>query len=70
MTTSTFLDEALGPKTIRTLTSHPKHSGVQLVIMLDQLQGEAERTLGTGGAVCAKRNRTRVPARAVSVGAL
>lgn len=42
----------LGAPTLEMLSDHARQAGVQLLLMIDQPQGELERTAGTGGVVC------------------
>lgn len=42
----------LGAATVRDLSEHTLRHGVRLVVMIDQPQGDLEKTVGTGGVVC------------------
>lgn len=42
----------LGATSLEQLSDYARLAGVWLVLMIDQTQGDLERTLGTGGAVC------------------
>jgi hypothetical protein len=42
----------LGAGQLRVLSEHARQAGVRLVLMIDQPQGDLERTAGTGGTVC------------------
>ncbi len=42
----------LGAATLAQLSDHARLAGTRLVLMIDQTQGDLEKTLGTGGAVC------------------
>lgn len=42
----------LGATTLQQLSDHARLAGVRLMLMIDQTQGDLEKTLGTGGAVC------------------
>jgi len=42
----------LGPVTMRVFSEHARNAGVRLVVMLDQPQGDIEKSVGLGGAVC------------------
>jgi hypothetical protein len=42
----------LDAATLQQLSDHARLAGVRLVLMIDQTQGDLEKTLGTGGAVC------------------
>jgi hypothetical protein len=42
----------LGAATLRDLSEQARHHGVRLVLMIDQPQGDLEKTAGTGGVVC------------------
>ncbi|SNT49687.1 hypothetical protein SAMN05421812_107239 [Asanoa hainanensis] len=42
----------LGARTLNRLSDHARRAGVRLVLMIDQPQGDLERSAGTGGAVC------------------
>lgn len=44
--------DRLGADTLETLSDQARQRGVQLVLMIDQPQGDLERIAGTGGAVC------------------
>jgi hypothetical protein len=44
--------DQLGAATLDMLAHQARHAGVRLLLMLDQPQGDVEKTLGTGGAVC------------------
>jgi hypothetical protein len=47
--------DRLGADTLETLSDHARQRRVQLVLMIDQPQGDLERLAGTGGAVCLMR---------------
>lgn len=47
--------DRLGTATTAMLADHTRTAGIRLVLMVDQPQGEMERTAGTGGAVCVMR---------------
>jgi hypothetical protein len=53
---ATFLAVAgadhLGADTLRVLSEQARHANVRLLLMIDQPQGDLEKTAGTGGAVC------------------
>jgi hypothetical protein len=42
----------LGAQTLTVLSDHARRADVRLVLMIDQPQGDLEKTAGTGGAVC------------------
>ncbi|MGH9153902.1 MAG: hypothetical protein ACRD03_16270 [Acidimicrobiales bacterium] len=42
----------LGATALEILSDHARNAGVRLVLLINQPQGDLERTLGTGGAVC------------------
>lgn len=42
----------LGVRALTDLSDHAARTGVRLVLMIDQPQGDVEKTVGTGGAVC------------------
>jgi len=42
----------LGAENLRVFADHARNARVRLVMMIDQPQGDLERTAGTGGAVC------------------
>jgi hypothetical protein len=42
----------LGASTLQALSEHARHAGVRLILMIDQPQGDLEKSAGTGGAVC------------------
>ncbi|MEU4191682.1 hypothetical protein AB0E69_07290 [Kribbella sp. NPDC026611] len=42
----------LGAETLRIFAEHARNAKVRLVLMIDQPQGDLEKTAGTGGAVC------------------
>lgn len=42
----------LGAEAVRIFSDHARNAGVRLVLMIDQPQGEMEKVVGTGGAVC------------------
>lgn len=42
----------LGAVELRTLSEHARGANVRLVMMIDQPQGDLEKSAGTGGAVC------------------
>ncbi|WP_043726198.1 hypothetical protein [Kutzneria sp. 744] len=42
----------LGAKTVQALSEHARHAGVRLILMIDQPQGDLEKSAGTGGVVC------------------
>lgn len=42
----------LGTDTLRALSDHTRQAGVRLMLLIDQPQGDLEKTVGTGGAVC------------------
>jgi hypothetical protein len=42
----------LGAVTLQQLSDHARLAGVELMLMIDQTQGDLEKTLGTGGVVC------------------
>ncbi|HEY3608106.1 MAG TPA: hypothetical protein VGL06_11430 [Pseudonocardiaceae bacterium] len=42
----------LGATAVRTLAEHARYAKVRLMLMIDQPQGDLEKVLGTGGAVC------------------
>ena len=42
----------LGTATLERLSDHARQSGVRLMLMIDQPQGDVEKLAGTGGAVC------------------
>lgn len=42
----------LGTDTLRALSDHARQAGVRLMLLIDQPQGDLEKTVGTGGAVC------------------
>jgi hypothetical protein len=44
--------DRLGVRTVETISDDARRAGVRLVVMIDQPQGDQEKTLGTGGAVC------------------
>lgn len=44
--------DQLGAAALERLSDHARQAGVQLMMMIDQPQGELERIAGTGGAVC------------------
>ena len=44
--------DQLGAATVDMLGDHAHQAGVRLLLMIDQPQGEVEKTAGTGGAVC------------------
>ncbi|NBH03703.1 hypothetical protein, partial [Amycolatopsis sp. SID8362] len=42
----------LGATTVQALSEHARHAGVRLILMIDQPQGDLEKSAGTGGVVC------------------
>ncbi|MGH3377718.1 MAG: hypothetical protein ACRDP6_23595 [Actinoallomurus sp.] len=42
----------LGAAAVHVLSEHARHTGVRLVLMIDQPQGDLEKSAGTGGVVC------------------
>ena len=42
----------LGASTLQALSEHARHANVRLILMIDQPQGDLEKSAGTGGAVC------------------
>lgn len=42
----------LGAATLQVLSEHARHAGVRLILMIDQPQGDLEKSAGTGGVVC------------------
>jgi hypothetical protein len=42
----------LGAAVLERLSGHARQAGVRLMLMIDQPQGDAEKLVGTGGAVC------------------
>jgi len=44
--------DSLGAATLQSLSEHARLAGVWLVLMIDQPQGDLEKTAGTGGMVC------------------
>jgi hypothetical protein len=42
----------LGAETLQIFADHARNAHVRLVLMIDQPQGDLEKTAGTGGAVC------------------
>ncbi len=42
----------LGAATVQALSEHARHAGVRLILMIDQPQGDLEKSAGTGGVVC------------------
>ncbi|GAA3431721.1 hypothetical protein [Kutzneria kofuensis] len=42
----------LGATTLQALSDHARHAGVRLILMIDQPQGDLEKSAGTGGVVC------------------
>lgn len=44
--------DQLGPVTMRVFSEHARNAGVRLVMMIDQPQGDIEKSVGLGGAVC------------------
>lgn len=42
----------LGASTLQALSDHARNAGVRLILMIDQPQGDLEKSAGTGGAVC------------------
>lgn len=44
--------DQLGAAALERLSDHARQAGVQLMVMIDQPQGDLERIAGTGGAVC------------------
>ncbi len=44
--------DRLGASTVAALSEQARAAGIRLVLFLDQPQGDIEKTVGTGGAVC------------------
>lgn len=44
--------DRLGANTVTALSEQARAAGIRLVLFLDQPQGDIEKTVGTGGAVC------------------
>ncbi|GAA1501115.1 hypothetical protein GCM10009827_009210 [Dactylosporangium maewongense] len=44
--------DRLGAATLEMLSDNARAAGIRLILMIDQPQGDIERTVGTGGAVC------------------
>jgi pSer/pThr/pTyr-binding forkhead associated (FHA) protein len=44
--------DQLGAQSLAILSDHSRRAGVRLMLMIDQPQGDLEKTVGTGGAVC------------------
>lgn len=44
--------DQLGAASLEMLSDHARHAGVRLLLMIDQPQGDMEKTVGTGGAAC------------------
>jgi hypothetical protein len=44
--------DRLGANTVAALSEQARAAGIRLVLFLDQPQGDIEKTVGTGGAVC------------------
>ena len=44
--------DQLGARVLAVLSDHARLAGIRLMLMIDQPQGDLEKTVGTGGAVC------------------